>query len=83
MNTPPYSSLSAFLAHLRALRELAAPASEQAGRLAAMEAAVGRLAAAERDALESADSSGAARRHRERAQRHLIQIMREQGSLAG
>ena len=86
MNTPPYSSLTAFLAHLRALRALTAPSPEQAARLAEMQAAVGRLAPAEGAALhgaDSADTAGAARRHRARAERHLIQILREQGSLAG
>ena len=86
MNTAPYSSLTAFLAHLCALRALTAPAPEQAARLAEMEAAVARLAPAERAALhgaDRADSTGAVRRHRERAERHLLQILREQGSLAG
>ena len=83
MKTPPYSSLTAFLAHLRALRALGAPVPEQKARLAELQAAVARLAPAERDALESADTAGAARRHRERAERHLIQILRELGSLAG
>jgi hypothetical protein len=83
VKTPPYSSLTAFLAHLGALRSVAASTPEQTARLAEMEAAVARLAPAERDALESGDDTGAPRRHRERAARHLIQILREQGSLAG
>jgi len=83
VKTPPYSSLTAFLAHLRALRALTAPSPEQAIRRAELEAAVARLAPAERDALDSADPAGATRRHRERAERHLTQILRELGSLAG
>jgi hypothetical protein len=83
VKAPPYSSLTAFLAHLRALRALTAPSPDQTARRAEMEAAVARLAPTERDGLESTDIAGASRRHRERAERHLIQILRELGSLAG
>jgi hypothetical protein len=78
-----YSSLTAFLAHLRALRATAAASPEQSGRRQAMEALVAELSPAERESLEAADTGGESGRHRERAERHLTRILRERGVLTG
>ncbi|HKD70239.1 MAG TPA: hypothetical protein VKB84_25605 [Candidatus Binataceae bacterium] len=83
MNLTAYSSLTAFLAHRRAMRGLAAPDPAQARRLAEMEASIAELSEPEREALESADDAGEPGRHRGRAERHLTQILRQRGILAG
>jgi predicted DNA-binding transcriptional regulator YafY len=83
VNAPPYSSLTAFRAHLRALRALPAPSEDQSARLAEMEALVGELPQDDRNALEAGDSAGPSGRHRQRAERHLSQILRDRGVLAG
>ena len=48
-----------------------------------MEALIAQLSPAERDSLEAADAGGEQGRHRQRAERHLIQILRQQGVLSG
>ncbi len=83
MKTAPYSSLTAFIAHLHALRALSAPTQDQAARLAEMQALIAELGQGERDALEGGDASGASGRHRQRAERHLSQLLRDLGVLAG
>jgi hypothetical protein len=74
--------LTAFLAHRRALRELAASGPEQSAMLTEMEALLRQLNPGEPDALDSIDSMGANARHRERAERHLTHILRQRGVLA-
>lgn len=83
MNTPAYSSLTAFLAHRSALRADSSRGPDQSERLAQMEALIAQLSPAERDSLEAADAGGEQGRHRQRAERHLIQILRQQGWLSG
>jgi hypothetical protein len=83
VKTPAYSSLTAFIAHLHALRALPAPTRDQAARLAEMQALIAELAQGEREALEGGDASGASGRHRQRAERHLSQLLRDRGVLAG
>jgi hypothetical protein len=83
VNPSAYSSLTAFLAHWRALRESTSRSPEQSERRAQMEAAIAELTPAERDAIDSETTGGAAARHRQRAQRHLSQILRDRGWLAG
>lgn len=83
MNLPAYSSLTAFMAHLRALRQLASPTREQSAWLAEMESIIGGLTAGERESLEQSATVGPAGRHRERAERHLTQILRSRGVLSG
>ncbi|HEV3112350.1 MAG TPA: hypothetical protein VGY99_17830 [Candidatus Binataceae bacterium] len=83
MSTLAYSSLTAFLAHRRVLRAAGSRSPDQAGRLAEMEALIAQLSPAERDSLEGADAAGEQARHRQRAERHLIQILRHQGVLSG
>jgi hypothetical protein len=83
VKTPAYSSLTAFLAHWRALRSLTAPDNAQSALLAEMESMLGELGPDERGALEGADSGGDAARHRQRAERHLSRILRQRGVLSG
>jgi hypothetical protein len=80
---PVYSSLAAFLAHWRALRNLTAPVNEQAALLAEMESILGELGRDERDTLERGEGAGDAARRRQRAERHLSRIMRQRGVLSG
>lgn len=91
MKLQAYSSLTAFIAHLQALR-LAKPLSsatpEQLAWLAAMESIIGELTPAEREALQDGglsggETSGVDARHRQRAERHLTQILRNRGILSG
>lgn len=82
MNSPVYSSITAFLAHWRALRDATARTPDQSALLAKMEKAIAELETVEREALKNDGSSGAARRHRQRAERHLIYILRQRGWLA-
>ena len=83
MNTLSYSSLTAFLAHWRLVRGLTSRSPEQSARLAAMEALIAQLSPAERDSLEYVEPAGEQARHRQRAERHLIQILRQRGALSG
>ncbi len=82
MKAPAYSSLTAFLAHRRALRALAQRSAEQSALLSALDAAVAELSPADRDALETADAGGEGARHRQRAERHLAQLLRRRGMLS-
>jgi hypothetical protein len=83
VNSPVYNSMTAFLAHWRALRNATARTPDQSALLAKMETAIGELEPAEREALETDATGGGAWRHRQRAQRHLIHIVRQRGWLAG
>jgi hypothetical protein len=83
VNTLSYSSLTAFLAHRRALRALGSRSPEQSAWLAEMETLIAQLSPGERESLENADAAGEQARHRQRAERHLIQILRRRGVLSG
>jgi hypothetical protein len=83
MKGPTYSSLTAFLAHRRALRSVTTPTGGQSATLAAMEALIAELVPGEREALEAADTAGDGARHRQRAERNMTRILRERGVLAG
>jgi hypothetical protein len=78
MDLPTYSSLTAFLAHRAALRELAAPTAAQRELLQWMDGLLSLLAERDRAGLESADL-----RHRERARRTLLRLLRERGVVMG
>ncbi len=89
MKLPAYWSLTAFMAHLQALR-MAKPSltREQAAWLAEMESIIGELAASERESLQKGglsggEASGEDARHRRRAERHLTHILRRRGVLSG
>lgn len=99
MKLRAYSSLAAFMAHFSALRFAAADGSastgastpDDAATLREMERLLGDLSAADRDALrdETPESSanalpsGAAARHRTRAETHLRRLLAARGLLAG
>lgn len=84
MNSPSYSSLTAFIAHWRALREAPSLNPEQSARLGQMREVIETLSAAERDALALQEGAiaGDAGRHRQRAERHLNHLLRHRGWLA-
>ena len=96
MKLRTYSSLAAFIAHYATLRAahanpahagVANPAD--AATLAAIESVVGELSPADREALHNASSSpdahssGAANRHRARAELKLRRLLAARGLLAG
>jgi hypothetical protein len=83
VNSRTYSSLTAFLAHRLALRGADVRDAEQSELLAEMDALLAELSPAERAAIESAGPGGEHERHRERAERHLTQILRRRGWLSG
>ncbi len=83
MTLPAYTSLTAFVAHWRALRALAARAPEQSAQLAEMDRLAGELSPGERGALESGESTGELARHRQRAERRLIHVLTQKGILSG
>lgn len=83
MKGPAYSSLTAFLAHRASLRALAERTPEQSALLAEMDAAIAEVAPADRDTLEAAEAAGERARRRQRAERHLAQILRQRGILSG
>jgi hypothetical protein len=82
VNGSTYSSLTAFIAHLRALRSLTSPDQEQSPRLAEMESIINELSPGERESLQTIGASGGDTRHRQRSERHLIQILRNRGILS-
>lgn len=71
MKSVPYSSLAAFLAHYRALASAASRTSDEDRLFAEMSAALVILSPEQRSALDSSAATGATRRNRERAERHL------------
>jgi hypothetical protein len=83
VNALSYSSMTAFLAHRQALRASGSRSPEQSAQLAEIETLIAQLSPAERDSLEDADTAAEHGRHRQRAERHLIQILRRQGVLSG
>ncbi len=96
MKLRTYSSLAAFIAHYDALRaahadvaRAGAPNPDDAATLAAMETIVDELSPADRDAFHhdaspapDAHPSGAAARHRARAELKLRRLLAARGFLA-
>ena len=91
MKPGAYASLTAFLAHWRALKRTSAgalSADELARRAEMDEIIAAALRPEERAALDAANtddgsaSAGVARRHRERAEVRLARELRARGSLA-
>jgi len=83
MKSVPYSSLAAFLAHFRALQSAASRTSDEDRLFAEMSAAIGILPPEQRAALDSSDSTGCARRNRERAELHLRRELAARAILSG
>ena len=87
MKVGPYSSVTAVLEHyavLRAAKSSSAPMSEsESASLAALEALFRELADNDRAALLNDATSGAAPRHRARAELNLRRVLVEHGALVG
>jgi hypothetical protein len=83
VNALSYSSITAFLAHRDALRAFDARSPEQSARLGEIESLIEQLSPPEREFLDQSAATGEPARHRERAERHLIQILRQHGALSG
>ena len=83
MKTLAYSSLAAFLAHYRALRDAAPSEPQERELLARMEDIVGALHPADRAALLDDGNDSATTRHRQRAERLLRLLLAGQGILQG
>ena len=90
MKSGAYASLTAFLAHWRALKHGSAGAlnADELARRAEMDELIAALRPEERAALEAANTddrstgAGAARRHRERAELRLVRELRARSLLA-
>jgi hypothetical protein len=78
-----YSSLEAFLAHYRTLRDSASLRADERDLLAAMERAIDSLAPADRTALALTGPEPATARRRQRAERSLRHVLVEQRILQG
>jgi len=83
MKTPAYSSLTAFLAHHRALRNSSSRGAEDELLLADMSAVLNTLPPDELSALTLIDDKPASRRHRERAELRLRRELIARGIIAG
>jgi hypothetical protein len=82
MKTPAYSSLTAFLAHYRALQSAASRNADDDRLLAEMTSVLNTLPADELTALASTSDDPATRRHRERAHLHLSRELIARGIVA-
>jgi hypothetical protein len=83
VKTLAYSSLAAFLAHYRALRDAASSEPRERELLARMEEIVGALHPADRAALLDNSTDSATIRRRQRAERSLRLLVAGQGILQG
>jgi len=83
VKTLAYSSLAAFLAHYRALRDTASSEPRERELLAMMEDVVGGLHPADRAALLDNGNDSATMRRRQRAERSLRLLLAGQGILQG
>ncbi len=83
MKLPAYSSLASFLAHYHALKSDRSRGSGDEQLLAAMSAAIATLGPESRAALDFAEDSARARRHRERAELQLRRELAARGIIAG
>jgi len=78
-----YSSVSAFIAHFRALRNAPARTAEEESLLGEMSAIVASLEQPERAALESDEKTSIARRRREHAELNLRRKLIARSILSG
>jgi alkylhydroperoxidase family enzyme len=80
---PAYSSLSAFLAHYRALKSDASRSADDDQLLSEMSAVIATLSPEARAALDSTEDSASARRHRDRAELQLRRELVARGIVVG
>jgi hypothetical protein len=80
---PAYSSVTAFLAHYRALKSAASRSSHDEQLFAAVSAAIATLAPQARGALESVEDSARIKRHRDRDELQLRRELAARGIVAG
>ena len=78
-----YSSVSAFLAHYRALKKNSALNDGDRNRLAAIEQLLEVLRPEEREAIASDSNDGAIARHRERGSLRLRRELMTRGAIDG
>jgi hypothetical protein len=83
MKLPAYSSLAAFLAHYHSLKSDSSRGADDEQLLFGMSAAIATLAPQDRAALDCAEDSARARRHRERAELRLRRELAARGIVAG
>jgi hypothetical protein len=83
MKTPAYSSLTAFLAHHRALASARTRSADDELLFTEMSAVLNTLPPDELSALTLIDDKPASRRHRERAELHLRRELIARGIIAG
>ena len=83
MKNPAYSSLAAFLAHYHVLKSTASRSDDDARLFAEMSAAIATLPPESRAALDSAEDSPSAKRHRDRAEVQLRRALVARGIVAG
>lgn len=83
MKNSAYSSLTAFLAHHRALASARTRSADDELLLADMSAVLNTLPPDELSALTLIDDKPASRRHRERAELHLRRELIARGIIAG
>ena len=78
----PYSSLTAFLVHYRALKRAGKLAEDEHAQLGEMTRLIELLPPADREAIES-DAAGLAGRRGERALRNLQRLLTDREILSG
>jgi hypothetical protein len=83
VKNPEYSSLTAFLAHYRALKSTRSRGPDDERVFAEMSAAIETLAPEARAAIDSTEDSPSANRHRARAELRLRRQLAARGILAG
>ncbi len=83
MQLAAYSSVSAFIAHFRALRNAAARTADEESLLGEMSAIVASLEPPERAALEADEKTSTARRRREHAELNLRRKLIARSILSG
>jgi hypothetical protein len=83
VKNPEYSSLTAFLAHYRALESNPSRGPDDERLFAELSAAIATLAPEARAAIDSTEDNRSANRHRERAEVRLRRELAARGIVAG
>jgi hypothetical protein len=83
VKSPEYSSLTAFLAHYRALKSNPSRSPDDERLFTEMSAAIATLVPETRAAIDSTEDNSSANRHRERAEVRLRRELAARGIVAG